>query len=93
MASKLIIAQTVLCGFFSFIINELERNERFKLKNVIVAGVSSSKSKPSRDQMLTMLTPIVEELKQLEEGKYFDLSLSENGLETLRVFFVRCNSR
>ena len=32
----------------TFVINELKRTERFKLKNVIVAGVLSCKTKPSR---------------------------------------------
>ena len=72
----------------SFIINELKRNERFKLKNVIIAGVSSGKSKPSRDQMYTILSPIVQELQQLQYGRYFDLTASNNNLEPLRVFLL-----
>jgi hypothetical protein len=72
----------------SLVINELKRNERFKMKNVIVAGVSSSKTKPSRDQMYTILSPIVQELKQLEYGRFFDLTSSNNNLEPLRIFLI-----
>ncbi|CAF1404688.1 unnamed protein product, partial [Rotaria sordida] len=52
------------------------------------AGVSSSKTKPSRDQMYTILTPIVKELKELENGRYFDLKVSNGDLEPLRVFLL-----
>ena len=72
----------------SFVINELKRNERFKMKNVIVAGVSSSKNKPSRDQMYTILTPIVHELKQLEYGRFVQLTQAHNNFEPLRIFLL-----
>ncbi|CAF1244381.1 unnamed protein product [Rotaria sordida] len=72
----------------SFVVNELKRDERFKMKNIIIAGVSSSKTKPSRDQMYTILTPIVKELKELENGRYFDLKVFNGDLEPLRVFLL-----
>ncbi|CAF5100421.1 unnamed protein product [Rotaria sp. Silwood1] len=72
----------------SFVINELKRNERFQMKNVITAGVSYGKNKPSRDQMYIMLTPIVQELQQLEYGRYFNLKALNNNLEPLRIFLL-----
>ncbi|CAF4053365.1 unnamed protein product [Rotaria sp. Silwood2] len=72
----------------SFVINELKRNERFKMKNVITAGVSYGKNKPSRDQMYIMLTPIVQELQQLEYRRYFNLKALNNKLELLRIFLL-----
>jgi hypothetical protein len=72
----------------TLVINELKRSERFKMKNVIIAGISSGKNKPSRDHMYTILSPIVQELKQLEYGRYFDLSASNNELEPLRIFLL-----
>ena len=72
----------------SLAINELERCERFKMKNIIIAGVSASKKKPSREQMYAVLTPIVQELQQLEYGRYFDLSRSNQSLQPLRIFLI-----
>ena len=72
----------------SFVINELKRNERFKLENVIIAGVSSSKTKPSQDQMYTILAPVVQELKQLEQDRCFELKASNNHIEPLRIFLL-----
>ena len=72
----------------SFVINELKRNERFKLENVIIAGVSSSKAKPSRDQMYAILAPVVQELKKLEQGRYFEIKASNNRIEPLRIFLL-----
>ena len=72
----------------SFAINELKRTERFKMENMIIAGVSSSKTKPSRDQMCAIFQPIVQELKELEYGRYFHLSISNKNLEPLRVFLL-----
>ena len=72
----------------SLAINELERRERFKMKNIIIAGVSASKKKPSREQMYAILTPIVQELQQLEYGRYFDLSTSKQSLQPLRIFLL-----
>ena len=72
----------------SLAINELERCDRFKMKNIIIAGVSASKKKPSREQMYAVLTPIVQELQQLEYGRYFDLSRSNQSLQPLRIFLI-----
>ena len=72
----------------TFVINELKRTERFKLKNVIVAGVLSSKTKPSRDLIYAVFTPIVHELKQLEYGRYFHLAELHSQPEPLRIFLL-----
>jgi hypothetical protein len=58
---------------FTFVINEIKRSERFKLKNVAVGGIVSTESKPSRHQMQALLSPIVGELLTLEQGESFEV--------------------
>ncbi|CAF0919879.1 unnamed protein product [Brachionus calyciflorus] len=50
-------------------INQIDKKERFKLKNVIIAGLWVSKEKPVFEEFLK---PIVEELKILEKGIFFE---------------------
>ncbi|CAF1397355.1 unnamed protein product [Rotaria magnacalcarata] len=74
---------------FTFVINEIKRTERFKLKNIIVGGIVSTVSKPSRDQMQALLSPIVKELLELEQGESFEIKgLSKNTNTYLKTFLI-----
>ena len=74
---------------FTLAINEIRRSERFKLKNVIVAGVVSTASKPDRRQMQALLSPIVTELLVLEQGQAFEAeSFNENSHIFLKCFLI-----
>jgi hypothetical protein len=44
------------------VINEIKRQQRYKIKNAIVAGICSCYNKPSRSIMQLLLKPIVEQL-------------------------------
>jgi hypothetical protein len=72
------------------VINEIEKSKRFALENLIVAGVWSGPSKPSREDMFLLFTDIMEQLKILEQGKLFRLYSSSGKLEeqTLKVYNV-----
>jgi hypothetical protein len=54
-------------------INEIKRTERFKLKHIIVTGIISATSKPTRVQMQSFLSPMVDELLVLEQGTFFEM--------------------
>ncbi len=43
------------------LINEIERQERYKIKNAFVTGICSCYNKPSRSIMQLLLKPIVEQ--------------------------------
>ncbi|CAF4767110.1 unnamed protein product, partial [Rotaria sp. Silwood2] len=74
---------------FTFVINEIKRSERFKLKNIIVGGIVSTESKPSRHQMQVLLSPIVKELVVLEQGESFEVkSFGENSSTHLKIFLI-----
>ena len=53
------------------VINDLPPRRRFALENIILAGVWSAKSKPSRDNVRLFLQPLVDELLDLEQGHPF----------------------
>ncbi|CAF3904140.1 unnamed protein product [Rotaria sp. Silwood1] len=74
---------------FTFVINEIKRSERFKLKNIITGGIVSAVSKPDRQQMQAFLSPIVRELLILEQGETFQVKgLSENSNLHLKTFLI-----
>ena len=74
---------------FTFVINELKRNERFKLKNVIVGGIVSTVSRPNRRHMQALLSPIVQELRTLEQGDIFKVKdCNQNSNIYLKVFLT-----
>jgi hypothetical protein len=50
-----------------FAINEIKRTEGFNMKNIIIGGILSVTSKPTRDHMRVFLEPVVQELLQLEK--------------------------
>ena len=73
----------------TFAINEIHRNERFKMKNIIVGGVLSTSSKPSRDQIRVFLEPIVKELRQLERGESYEVKhMWSDQLLFLKTFLI-----
>ena len=53
------------------VINELPPQRRFALENIVLAGVWSAKSKPSRDSVKLFLQPLIDELLDLEKGYVF----------------------
>ncbi|CAF3413639.1 unnamed protein product [Rotaria sp. Silwood2] len=74
---------------FTFVINEIKRSERFKLKNVIIGGIVSTTFKPNRDQMQKLLSPIVNELLILEKGETFEVQgLSTSSNMHLKTFLI-----
>ena len=73
----------------TFAINELKRNERFKMKNIIVGGILSAPSKPSRDHMRVFLQPCVNELIVLEQGESFEVTtMKPDRLVLMKVFLI-----
>ena len=56
------------------VINELPPHRRFALENIILGGVWSAKSKPSREDVKSLLRPLIDELLELEKGHYFIFS-------------------
>ena len=60
-------------GVVYFVLMNLLRKERFKLENVIIAGIIPSLEKPSLN---TFLEPVVDELKALWHGMSLASSLS-----------------
>ncbi|CAF4182121.1 unnamed protein product, partial [Rotaria magnacalcarata] len=54
------------------VVNEIPPNSRFKIENVIIAGVWPGPSKPSRGEIRLLLRPFIDELLYLESGYIFD---------------------
>lgn len=55
----------------TFVINELEKSERFQIQNVLVGGIAECKTKPSRKEMSVYLQSIVNELLILQNEHCF----------------------
>ncbi len=72
------------------VVNELPLNQRYALENTIIAGMWSGSHKSSRTQMTPFLSPIVEELSQLEQGYVFvDYQKLPNEQNTvIKVFLI-----
>ena len=74
---------------FTLVINEIKRSERFKLKNIIIGGIVSTASKPTRAQMQSLLSPMVDELLLLEEGVFIEMKdLNNNVTKCLKCFLI-----
>jgi hypothetical protein len=70
----------------TFVINELKQSERFQVQNVLVGGIGSGKSKPTREEMAAYLKPIIHELLALEnEHRYMT---NDGNYLSLRVFLI-----
>jgi hypothetical protein len=77
---------------FTAAINEIARQDRFKLNNVIILAISSGLCKPSKAQMQSMLKPIVDDLKIIEHGITFHTP--DQGIVWGRVFLIlSCNDK
>ncbi|CAF1661149.1 unnamed protein product [Rotaria magnacalcarata] len=75
----------------TFAINEIKRSERFKLKNIIIGGIVSCPSKPTRNHMRKIFAPIIQELLILERGETFEVkSLNENPFICLKTYLIAC---
>lgn len=73
----------------TFVINEIHRKERFKIKNVIVGGILTAPCKPSRDVIRTFMQPSVDELIKLEKGTFVELNIEgEQVTKNIKVFLI-----
>lgn len=73
----------------TLVINEIKRKERFRFENLILGGVWPGPKKPKREEMFAFLDTIVQQLKPLEEGQYFECR-SDSDIERrrLEVFLI-----
>ncbi|CAF4920458.1 unnamed protein product, partial [Rotaria sp. Silwood1] len=77
---------------FTAAINEIARQDRLKLNNMLILAISSSLCKPSKAQMQSMLKPIVQNLKRIENGISF--STPDQAAVWGRVFLIlSCNDK
>ena len=67
-------------------INEIPRNLRFKLENVVFGGIWPGPSKPSHDQVRLFLRPFIDELLRLERGYRF--RLADGNIHTIHVYLI-----
>ncbi|CAF1170679.1 unnamed protein product, partial [Didymodactylos carnosus] len=70
---------------FTLAILEIHRSNRFRMENIVVAGVSLGYKKPSKKIINLMLTPIVEQLKLLQDHRQYLIG-SKN--ELIRAFLI-----
>lgn len=71
-----------------FIINEINRSDRYRLQNCIFGGVWPGPQKPTRQQMFAMLKSMTDELKSLEtEHTYLMRALGYRFMK-LKVFLI-----
>lgn len=68
----------------TFAINEIARHERFRLKNIVIGGILSSPTKPSRNLIQRFIDPIVKQLVSLEEGELMEIK-TDGGLKMKRI--------
>ncbi|CAF1432883.1 unnamed protein product, partial [Rotaria sordida] len=80
---------TTSLWIFTLVINEIKRTERFKLKNIIIGGIVSTTSKPTRAQMQSLLSAMVDELLLLEKGVFLEVKyLNYNVTKFLKCFLI-----
>ncbi|CAF1296650.1 unnamed protein product [Rotaria sp. Silwood1] len=84
------ISKSIWCT--TFVINELPRGIRFLPENTIIGMVSTGSMKPKKDEMLSMMNDLVNELHKLEDGVSVLLpSNDSNNLEqVVRIFLIDC---
>jgi hypothetical protein len=71
------------------VINEIPLDQRYNLENVIIAGVWIAPNKPSRKEMKCFLSPVVEELSEMENGYIFnDCRKSPNHQNMIKLFLI-----
>jgi hypothetical protein len=73
----------------TFIINEIKRKKRFCFQNLLMGGIWPGPTKPKRFEMAALFETIVEQLKTLEKGSYFECR-SGTGYVTrfLKIFLI-----
>jgi hypothetical protein len=71
-------------------LNELPLKQRYNIENTIFAGIWSGPHKPTRLQMKSFLSPIVEELSLLEQGTAFEHYQKASNAQNIiiKVFLV-----
>ena len=73
----------------TFVINEIERQQRFCFENLIIGGVWPGPKKPKREEMFAFLNIIIQQLVDLEHGCEFDCrSSSGYARRFLKVFLI-----
>ncbi|CAF1609086.1 unnamed protein product, partial [Didymodactylos carnosus] len=72
---------------FLMIINEIPRNVRFQLQNIIIPGIWPGPKKPTNPELQTMLSIIVDELVDLEEAVDYYVKSSDSILP-LKSFLI-----
>ena len=75
-------------SLFQFIINEIDRTQRYKLQNCIFGGVWPGPKKPTRQQTLAMMTSVTQELTDLEEQHLYIVRSRGNIMMNLKVFVI-----
>ena len=68
------------------VINELPPQRRFALENIVLAGVWSAKSKPSRDSVKLFLQPLIDELLDLEKG--YPFASVDSNYNAINVYLI-----
>ncbi|CAF4113129.1 unnamed protein product, partial [Rotaria magnacalcarata] len=75
-------------------INEIKRQDRFKIHNAIICGICSCFKKPSRSIMQILLKPIVEQLLLLEKHHLFQMKAYSNDYKLIRTYLIGvCNDK
>lgn len=73
----------------TYVISEIHRKERFKIKNVIVGGILTAPCKPSRDVIRMFMQPSVDELTKLEKGAIIELNVGkEQVTKNMKIFLI-----
>ena len=70
-------------GVIYFVVQNLPRNERFKIENVVLAGLIPGPSEPKN--MNTYLSPVVDDLEQLFNGVIIVNKNSVSGTSLVRA--------
>ena len=75
----------------TFVVNEIERKRRFFFENLIIGGVWPGPKKPKREEMFAFLDIIVQQLKELETGRFFECRSNSGPIrQFLNVFLICC---
>lgn len=75
-------------------INEIKRQERFKIHNSVICGICSCYKKPTRTIMQLLLKPIVEQLIQLEKPHLFQMKAFDNNYKLVQLYLIgACNDK
>ncbi|CAF1522043.1 unnamed protein product [Didymodactylos carnosus] len=73
---------------FTMVINEISRNKRFKLENIIIPLTYPGPKKPTKTEMITMEGELVKELQRLELPTPFVVKQETNEIINIRTFLI-----